>query len=630
MKVIDSAVEGQVHLSGEQKEQLRQVLVRQHEAVSLGKSDMGRSAAVPHALRPKSEEPAYVKQFPIPAAHLHFINEQIDKLLALGAIKEDWDSPHNLPVFAVKKPHSNKLLFVIDMHKGNEIIWDDFHSFMDVNSYLQRLGGLEAKFLSALDLVNAYWQLELAEESQQYTSFTVPGRGKFVWTVTLMGLKTSPSAFWRLMEYVFQGFHNAVIYLDDVLIGSGTWESHMQHLDQALARMKRHNLKIGLRKCKFAEPSVEYLGNTINARIIKQGAEKTEAVRNFAPPQTVKEIRRFTRLCNYFRQFIRSYAGIAGKLTELTKKDSDWKGGPLPPGSQDAFEHLKAKLPQESILAFPKPGVPFVLATDASFEHGFGGILLQQQEEKMRVISYFSRALKGHERNYSAFLLEMAGAAQAIEAFHHYLYGVPLTLMCDHKPLERLCTVHKRTLLRLQELMGQYNFVIEYLPGKMNELADALSRTPNVCAISMLSGEDAVVKEQSRKGIIDGVDAAKWAEEQQKDGFCQAAWALCRKKNKSAAELARVEHYMMDRNVLFREVGRGNGMRTFGVVVPATMQYEILKAALASAFAGHKGAWITLQQLKEQFYWPGMGTDVKAFVAACKVGCAKRARIRRA
>ncbi len=172
----------------------------------------------------------------------------------------------------------------------------------------------------------------------------------------------------------------------------------------------------------------------------------------------------------------------------------------------------------------------------------------------------------------------MAGAAQAIEAFHHYMYGVPFTLMCDHKPLERLGTVHKRTLLRLQELMGQYNFVIEYLPGKMNELADALSRTPNVSAVSMLSGEDAVVKEQSRKGIIDELDAAKWAEEQQKDSFCQAAWALCRKRNKSAAELARVERYVTDRNVLFREVGRGNGVRSFGVVVPATMQYENFKS----------------------------------------------------
>ncbi len=145
----------------------------------------------------------------------------------------------------------------------------------------------------------------------------------------------------------------------------------------------------------------------------------------------------------------------------------------------------------------------------------------------------------------------MAGAAQASEAFHHYLYGVQFTLMCNHKPLERLGTVHKRTLLRLQELMGQYNLVIEYLPGKMNQLANALSRTPNVCAVAMVSGKDAMVKEQSGKGVIDGVDAEKWAKEQRKDSFCQAAWSSCLKKDKTAAEQVPVDHYVTNRNVLF-------------------------------------------------------------------------------
>ncbi len=76
---------------------------------------------------------------------------------------------------------------------------------------------------------------------------------------------------------------------------------------------------------------------------------------------------------------------------------------------------------------------------------------------------------------------------------------------------------------------------------------------------------------------------------------------------------------MTDRNVLFREVSRGNGVQTYGVVVPATIQYKILKVAHASPFAGRKGARIMLQRLKERFFWPGMGTDVEAFVAACKV-----------
>ncbi len=132
----------------------------------------------------------------------------------------------------------------------------------------------------------------------------------------------------------------------------------------------------------------------------------------------------------------------------------------------------------------------------------------------------------------------------------------------------------------------------------MNELADALSRAPNICSVRAVSGEDAVIKEQSEKGIINGVDADKWAEEQQKDSFCQAALALCSKERKSAAEQARADNYVTDRNVLFREVNRGNGTRTFGVVVPATMQYELIKAAHASTFAGHKGVRITLQRLR--------------------------------
>ena len=98
------------------------------------------------------------------------------------------------------------------MRKANEIIWDDFHVFMDVTSCLQRLGCVEAKYLTALNLTNGHWQLELAEYSQQYTAFTVPGRGKFVRMVTPMWFKTRRSTFSRLMEYVFKGFHNAVKY----------------------------------------------------------------------------------------------------------------------------------------------------------------------------------------------------------------------------------------------------------------------------------------------------------------------------------------------------------------------------------------------------------------------------------
>ena len=81
------------------------------------------------------------------------------------------------------------------------------------------------------------------------------------------------------------------------------------------------------------------------------------------------------------------------------------------------------------------------------------------------MIAYFSRGLKAHEKNYTADLLELGAAAAAIEHFHIYIYGTRFVLMCDHKPMVKLDKIHKRILLSLQELMGEYDFQMDYLPG---------------------------------------------------------------------------------------------------------------------------------------------------------------------
>ncbi len=607
-RVIDEAIAKQTHLTIEQRKQLRAALYRQHEAVAESKFDMGRTDAVPHILRPKSEEPAYVKQFPIPAAHLTFIYQQVDELLRLGAIREDYSSPHNSPVFAVKKPHSNELRFVIDLRKVNEGMYDDYHSFMDVHQCLHRLGGLGANFMSALDLINAYWQLALHESSQAYTAFTVPGRGKFVWTVTPMGLKTSPSAFSRLMEFVFRGFKNSVIYLDDVLVGSKTWEDHIQHLEDSFCRLQRYNLKLNLKKCIFAAPEIEYLGYTISAGSIKPGKEKTQAVKEFPAPKTVKEIRRFTGLTNYFRAFIPGYAKLAGKLSKLLAKETGWGGGDLPPDALEAFKTLREKLIQAPILAFPQSGVPFTLVTDASLEHGYGGVLLQFQNGRNRAIAYFSRGLKAHEKNYSAYLLELGAAAAAIEHFHVYLYGTRFVLMCDHKPMVKLDKIHKRTLLRLQELMGEYDFQMDYLPGAKNVIADALSRAA-VCSFDPLAAD-----------AVRTLDNNVLRSAQGKDSYCNYVLQWLRQNNfPRAVEDKRMQPFHVVGGILHRFVTRPNGEISSALVVPVSMQYELLRAAHAHRFAGHKGTAITLHRIREKYWWPSMTVDVDQFVGSCDI-----------
>jgi hypothetical protein len=91
-------------------------------------------------------------------------------------------------------------------------------------------------------------------------------------------------------------------------------------------------------------------------------------------------------------------------------------------------------------------------------------------------MTYASRPLKKHEKNYSAYLVEMAEAVWGIEHFDVYLIGKQFTLVTDHRPLEHLGSVHTKTLNRLQHLMLEYDFTIEYRVWEDNAVADYLSR----------------------------------------------------------------------------------------------------------------------------------------------------------
>ena len=116
-----------------------------------------------------------------------------------------------------------------------------------------------------------------------------------------------------------------------------------------------------------------------------------------------------------------------------------------------------------------------------------GAVLSQMHDGQERVIAYASRGLKPNEKNYSAYLLELAAAAWAIDNFAVYLRGRRFTLYTDHKPLETLSTVHTKTLNRLQQQLLEFDFDIRYKEGKENTAADALSRN-TVAALDEDSG----------------------------------------------------------------------------------------------------------------------------------------------
>jgi hypothetical protein len=220
-----------------------------------------------------------------------------------------------------------------------------------------------------------------------------------------MGLLGCPSSFQRLVEAVVKGIRNVIVYIDDLITHSKTHDQQIHLLRQLFTRLRAHNLKVNLKKCVFGSDEVNYLGFHLTKQGIKPGTDKLKAVRAAKPPETVRQVRQFLGLCNFFRNHVKNFAQISGPLTRLTRKDTPWRSGPLPPDALQAFHSLQTMLCTEPILAFPRRDRPYGLITDAAVgddknEGGFGAILTQLDEnDNPRVIAYASRKLQKYENN---------------------------------------------------------------------------------------------------------------------------------------------------------------------------------------------------------------------------------------
>ncbi len=348
----------------------------------------------------------------------------------------------------------------------------------EITECISDIGRANSMIFTTLDLTSGFWQMQLDEDFQKLTAFTIPGKGQFHWITSPMGLLGCPSSFQRLMEGVLRDIPNVLVYIDDLLVHTDMHEKHLQVLDQVLARLHKNHLKINLEKCVFGNKEVSYLGFNLTPEGIKPGKNKLKAIKDAKPPTDIKTI---IGLCNFFRTHIKDFALIAAPLFKLTPKDSGYKSGPLPEKALKAFYILQKQLTSEPVMAFPKSDRQYALITDAATgtadtPGGLGAILTQVDKEgNFHAISFASRQLKDHEMNYTPFLLEAAAAVWGMDFFNEYLKGKRFIPYTDHKPLEKLGHLHSKMLNRLQTVLLEHDFVIQYKKGS-NMSADYLSR----------------------------------------------------------------------------------------------------------------------------------------------------------
>lgn len=332
--------------------------------------------------------------------------------------------------------------------------------------------------------------------------------------------------------------------------------------------------------------------------------------------------------CSYYRRFVKDFAKVAQPLHHLMDNHSPFLWSKQ---CENSFEQLKKAMITSPVLAFPDLTKPYCLDCDAS-AHSIGAVLSQNIDGEERVVAYFSKTLSTQQKNYCATRRELLAAVLSIEHFHEYLYGTPFTLRTDHASLTWLMSFKRPEgqLARWLETLQSYTFDIVHRPGKSHGNADGLSRRPcgNQCSFCERKEKQLTPKEVNfiRK-------AAVQPEEWQDDAIRTVLARLQMRSKPSLEELtpmdpkvkqlvARWDSLQANKGILYHKWEKPQGRSYWQVVVPESRIPQVLQQCHNSPSGGHFGFFKTLGKVRQQYFWPGMASDIKAWCRTC-VDCQK-------
>ncbi|GJY25748.1 putative reverse transcriptase domain-containing protein [Tanacetum coccineum] len=334
------------------------------------------------------------------------LSEQLKELSDKGFIRPS-SSPWGAPVLFVKKKDGS-FRMCIDYRELNKLTVKNRYPLPRIDDLFDQLQG--SSVYSKIDLRSGYHQLRVREEDIPKTAFRTR-YGHYEFQVMPFGLTNAPAVFMDLMNRVCKPYLDkfVIVFIDDILIYSKNKKEHEEHLKQILELLKKEELYAKFSKCEFWIPKVQFLGHVIDSEGIHVDPAKIESIKDWTSPKSPTEIRQFLGLAGYYRRFIEGFSKIAKPMTKLTQKKIKFEWGDK---QEAAFQLLKQKLCSAPILALPEGSEDFIAYCDAS-KKGLGAVLMQRE----KVISYASRQLKIHEKNYTTHDLEL-GAVVGKERNH--------------------------------------------------------------------------------------------------------------------------------------------------------------------------------------------------------------------
>ncbi|GJX39542.1 putative nucleotidyltransferase, ribonuclease H [Tanacetum coccineum] len=314
---------------------------------------------------------------------------------------------------------------------------------------LERLAGHGYYYF--LDGFSGYFQIPIAPEDQEKTTFTCP-YGTFAYKRMPFGLCNAPATFQHCMIAIFHELieDNMEVFMDDFSIFCNFFDHCLKNLEKMLKRCKETNLVLNWEKCHFMVKEGIVLGHKVSGAGIEVDKAKIEAISKFPYPTNVKAIQSFLGHAGFNRRFIKDFSQVARPITQLLVKDAPFN------------------FSEECIQAFEN-------------DYAVGAVLGQRIDKHFKPIHYVSKTMNEAQESYTTTEKGLLAVVFAFVKFRQYLVLSKTIVFTDHSALRYLFTKQdaKPRLIRWIMLLQEFDIEIHDKKGAENLAADHLSRLEN-------------------------------------------------------------------------------------------------------------------------------------------------------